>query len=200
MILQDEMLRSNKDRFLDIYQGVVHREGAERLLAWLQTTDFFSAPASTRFHLAEEGGLLTHSLHVYDRFQELCYAEAERNETFQMPSEETIAICALLHDLCKVNFYTVEMRNAKNEKGEWVKVPYYKVDDQLPFGHGEKSVYIINEFIHLSQEEAFTIRWHMGGFDDAVKGGSYALSGAFSKYPLAVLLHIADLQATYLDE
>lgn len=186
--------------FMNIFQNNIRREGADKLLAWLQTTDFFVAPASTRFHLAEEGGLLTHSLHVYDRFQELCYVEAGKGDGFEMPSEETIAICALLHDLCKVDFYTVDTRNVKNEQGEWIKVPFYKVEDQLPYGHGEKSVYIISGFMRLSREEAFAIRWHMGGFDDSVKGGSYALSGAFEKYPLAVLLHIADLQATYLDE
>lgn len=112
----------------------------------------------------------------------------------------SIIVCGLGHDLCKANFYKVETRNAKNEAGEWVQVPYYTVDDQLPYGHGEKSVYILSRFIELTEAEAMAIRWHMGGFDDAVKGGSYALSRVFEKYPLALALHIADMQATYWDE
>jgi len=115
-------------------------------------------------------------------------------------SDETRAIVALLHDVCKVNFYKVEMRNAKNEAGQWEKVPYYAIDDQLPYGHGEKSVYIINGFLKLNRDEAMAINWHMGAFDDRVKGGSYALSGAFEKYPFALELHIADMRATYITE
>ena len=189
----------NKNLVLEKLRTHVKREGIEEFIAWLEKTDFFTAPASTRFHLAEEGGLALHSLHVYFRLRELCLAEVQRGQDFTMPSEETIAICALLHDTCKVNFYTVEYRNSK-ENGEWVKVPFYKVNDSLPYGHGEKSVYIISGFMKLTREEAFAIRWHMGGFDDSVKGGSYALSGAFERYPLALLLHIADMQASYIDE
>ena len=102
--------------------------------------------------------------------------------------------------ICKANFYGVEMRNRKNEQGKWEQYPFYIVNDQLPYGHGEKSVYIINGFMKLTREEAMAIRWHMGGFDESVKGGSHAMSDAFSQFPLAVLLHVADLQATYLDE
>ena len=118
----------------------------------------------------------------------------------QGPTAETIAVCGLLHDICKANFYGVEMRNRKNDKGQWEQYPFYIVNDQLPYGHGEKSVYIINGFMKLTREEAMAIRWHMGGFDESVKGGSHAMSDAFSQFPLAVLLHVADLQATYLDE
>lgn len=189
-----------KNNFLAIYHENIQRPGADRLVSWLAKTDFFVAPASTKYHLAHEGGLVEHSLHVYERFRDLCIREAEKGNGFDMPSGETIAICALLHDVCKADFYVQDFRNAKNEEGIWVKVPYYRIEDTLPYGHGEKSVYIINSFIHLSREEAFAIRWHMGGFDDAVKGGSYSLSKAFEMYPLALLLHVADLQATYLDE
>lgn len=174
------------ETFIRVYNANIKREGADKLLAWLKASDFFTAPASTRFHGAHEGGLLEHSLNVYNRFE--------------CENEETRAICALLHDVCKANFYTVSMRNVKNERGAWESVPYYTVDDKLPYGHGEKSVYIIGGFMKLSREETMAIRWHMGGFDDSVKGGSYALSGAFGAYPLAVKLHVADLLATYLDE
>ena len=156
--------------------------------------DFFSAPASTRFHGACDGGLCAHSLNVYRVLHGTFFTPDE-------DSEETFAICALLHDLCKANFYKKGTRNVKNEAtGQWEKVPSYSVEDMFPYGHGEKSVFLIERFMKLKVEEAVAIRWHMGGFDDAVRGGSFALSGAFEKYPLAVKLHIADLEATYLLE
>lgn len=194
-----------KDRFMEVYRENITRPGADKLLSWLETTDFFEAPASTRFHLARPGGLVEHSIHVYERLRELIGFERDYSDQFMLGEgntidNETIAVCGLLHDICKANFYAVEMRNRKNEKGQWEKYPFYVVDDQLPYGHGEKSVYIASGFMKLTREEAMAIRWHMGGFDDSVKGGSYAMGGAFEKYPLALLLHIADLQATYLDE
>lgn len=191
---------NRQEEFIRIYRENIRREGAEKLLAWLESTDFFKAPASTRFHGACEGGLCAHSVHVYERLKTLCDLEARVQEEFERPTSESIAVCALLHDVCKANFYTVETRNRKNEQGQWEKYPFYAVNDQLPYGHGEKSVYIVSGFMKLSREEAMAIRWHMGGFDDSVRGGSFALSGAFEKYPMAVLTHLADLQATYLDE
>lgn len=177
---------SFKEQFIEIYKSNIKREGADKLLNYLENkTDFFTAPASTRFHGVYEGALAEHSINVFNRFQ--------------CENEESRAICALLHDVCKTNFYKVEMRNVKVDD-KWEQQPYYTIDDQLPYGHGEKSVYIISGFIRLTREEAMAIRWHMGGFDDSVKGGSYSMSDAFEKYPLAVQLHIADLQATYLDE
>ena len=189
-----------KGRFIEIYKEHITKYGSDKLLEWLEDSDFFTAPASTRFHLCREGGLVEHSVHVYERLKTLCDVEASTTPTFSEPSGETIAICGLLHDVCKANFYTVEYRNRKNEAVQWEKYPYYAVKDQLPYGHGEKSVYIISGFMRLSREEAFAIRWHMGGFDDSVKGGSYALNAAFEQFPLALLLHMADMQATYLDE
>lgn len=116
-------------------------------------------------------------------------------------SEESYAICALLHDLCKANYYKLGTRNVKNETtGQWEKAPFYSVEDLFPYGHGEKSVFLIERFMKLKVEEAVAIRWHMGGFDDAARGGCFAISEAYDKYPLAVKLHIADLQATYLME
>jgi len=146
-----------------------------------------------------------HSIHVYERLYQLYRAERTDEEApgvyYLSPEEmETVAICGLLHDICKANFYGVEMRNRKNEQGQWEKYPFYIVDDQLPYGHGEKSVYIISSFMKLTREEAMAIRWHMGGFDDLVKGGARAMGEAFGKFPLALLTHLADLQATYLDE
>lgn len=195
----------HKQRFIDIFQKKISRKGAENLLEWLEATDFFEAPASTRHHLARPGGLVEHSLNVYDRLRALFITE-RTDEDFPgayhptESEEETLAICGLLHDICKTNFYAVEMRNRKNAQGVWEQYPFYVVNDQLPYGHGEKSVYIASGYMRLSREEAMAIRWHMGGFDDSVKGGSFALSGAFEQFPLALMLHIADMQATYLDE
>lgn len=188
-----------KDRFLEIYKTQITTPGADKLLSWLESTDFFEAPASTRFHLSEPGGLVKHSVHVYERLKTLCELEQLKNIEFN-PSQSSIAIVGLLHDICKANFYTVEMRNRKNEYGMWEKYPFYVVDDQLPYGHGEKSVYIISGFMRLTRDEAMAIRWHMGFSDNDFKGGGFTVGTAFSKYPLTVLAHCADLLATSIDE
>lgn len=189
-----------KDKFIKAYTENITRPGADKLLAWIEPSDFFAAPASTRFHLSSPGGLLEHSLHVFERMKAICANEATITPGFNEPSMETIAVCGLLHDICKANFYAVEMRNRKNDQGRWEQYPFYVVDDKLPYGHGEKSVYIISGFMRLSREEAMAIRWHMGFADNDFRGGGYSVGNAFEKFPLAVLLHIADLQATYLDE
>ena len=114
---------------------------------------------------------------------------------------ESFAVCALLHDLCKANYYKAGFRNVKNEEtGQWERVPTFRVQDAFPYGHGEKSVYLIERFMRLRPAEAMAIRWHMGSFDDAVRGGSFAISEAYDQYPIAVKLHLADLEATYLVE
>ena len=194
-----------KDRFVELYQQLITRPGADKLLAWLETTDFFEAPASTRFHLSRPGGLVEHSIHVYHRLHDLFVSERQNRENEPFieladSEEETIAICGLLHDICKANFYAVEMRNRKNEQGQWEKYPFYVVNDQLPYGHGEKSVYIISGFTKLTREEAMAIRWHMGFSDNDFRAGGFSVGNAFEKFPLALLTHMAALQATYLDE
>lgn len=182
-----------RDEFIEIFTQNIQREGAQKLLQWLDTTDFFSAPASTKFHCACEQGLVMHSLNVYKVLRERHFEEGD--------SEESFALCALLHDLCKAQFYKTSTRNVKNEEtGQWEKKPFFLVEDMFPFGHGEKSVYLAERFIKLKPMEAMAIRWHMGGFDDAARGGSFAVSVAFDKYPLAIKLHLADLEATYLRE
>lgn len=191
---------TRQEEFQEIYTKCIKREGAKELLAYLEEkSDFFTAPASSRFHLAVEGGLVEHSLNVYRRLKALVMAEY--GEHWQNTvSEESVAICALLHDVCKADTYKVDYRNVKNDMGVWEKKPYYAVDDPLPYGHGEKSVYIINGFLRLTREEAMAINWHMGSFDDRAKGGSYAIANAYRRYPLAVMTHLADFSATYLDE
>lgn len=185
---------TNKEEFLQIYNEYVKRQGSQEFLDWLLKTDFFTAPASTKYHGACEGGLLLHSLNVYKTLRERYFEEGK-------DSEESFAICALLHDLCKAQFYKVSTRNVKNDvTGQWEKVPYYTVEDAFPYGHGEKSVFLIERFMRLKTREAMAIRWHMGGFDDSARGGSFAISLAYEKYPLAVKLHLADLESTYLKE
>ena len=177
----------NKEKFIEIYNANIKRDGADQLLKWLEESDFFAAPASTKFHMSREGGLMQHSINVWQRLKSLVYDNRKSNKHFSHISDETIAICGLLHDLCKVNIYI------RGPRG-------YYTDDQFSYGHGEKSVYIINEFLRLTQEEALAIRWHMGGFDAAANSGSWAMSNAWNKYPFCPLLHIADMEATYIDE
>ena len=183
-----------KADFIAFYRQTITRKGADNLLGWLEKQDYFTAPASTRYHLACEGGLMQHSWHVYERLKRLVRNEYPDGAPW---SDETIAVCGLFHDLCKVGYYKQEMRNIK-VNGVWEQQPFYTVDEQFPFGHGEKSVFIAERFIRLTAEEAVAIRYHMGGFD--AKPGDYSMSKAFEMYPLAVLLHTADLMATYLDE
>lgn len=187
-----------QEEFKKIFKENIKREGADKLLEWLEKSDFFSAPASTKFHSAHEGGLCEHSVKVYERFLKLVRSEFGENFEEKI-SKESIALIALCHDVCKVNTYKTDFRNVK-ENGAWVQKPYYAVDDKLPYGHGEKSVYIINGFTRLSREEALAINWHMGAFDLRVQGGSYALKDAYLAYPTALLFHVADVMATYLDE
>ena len=189
---------TNKERFIDIYKTYIHREGSDKLLDFLlsHNSDFFEAPASTRFHGSYEGGLLEHSLNVYDCLKD--YLDRPRTkEVYQLQySEESIAIVSLLHDLCKINCYKKSMRNVK-ENGQWIQVPTYEYNDTLPYGHGEKSVYMISGYMRLSREEAFAIRYHMGfaGNEDARNVGS-----AFEMFPLAFALSTADMEATYFLE
>ncbi len=185
-----------KETFIEIYESKITRSGAGKLLDYLKSDacDFFTAPSSTRFHGSYEGGLVEHSVNVYQ-----CLADyltrPRTKEVYNMDySEETVALVALLHDLCKINFYKTDYRNAKNAQGQWEKVPYYTIDDTLPYGHGEKSVYIISGFMRLSREEAFAIRYHMGfsGIED-----KNSIGKAFEMFPLAFALSVADMEATY---
>ena len=188
----------SKKEFIEIYQRNIRRNGSKELLKWLEGTDFFKAPASTKYHSAHEGGLCEHSLKFF--YQEILQRASEFSglKCLDTDTEEMVAVCALLHDVCKVNKYVLHSRNIKNEAtGQWEKVPYYSIEEnKFPYGHGEGSVWLIQRFMRLSLEESIAIRWHMGGFDDAAKG--YDLSAAFRQFPNAMLLHIADMKATYL--
>lgn len=188
-------MSQTKERFIEKFNTHIRREGADELLNWLQSSDFLSAPASTKYHGSYEGGLVEHSLNVYD----CLVKEIEAAGLTDTYTDETVAIVSLLHDTCKANFYKKTSRNVK-ENGQWVTKEVFEIDEKFPCGHGEKSVIILQNFIHLDAEEIFAIRAHMGGFDTSVKGGDYLIGKIFEKSKLAVLLHIADMKATYLLE
>jgi hypothetical protein len=188
---------SNKEEFINIYNNNIKREGADKLLEYLlsKQSDFFTAPASTKYHGSHEGGLLEHSINVYHCLADYLNRQRAKKVYGMNYSDETIAIVALLHDICKINFYKTDFKNAKNELGSWERVPYYTIDDKLPYGHGEKSVYIITGFMKLTREEAFAIRYHMGfsGIED-----KNCIGKAFELYPLAFALCTADMEATFI--
>lgn len=185
MYSQNEL---NIQKFEELFTKHIHREGSEDLLRYIRSTDFYTAPASTRFHGSYAGGLVEHSIDVYNELKRILAAYPDVKA-----SEETIAIVSLLHDLCKAEFYKTEFRNAKDESGTWVKVPYYSVDEQFAYGgHGDKSVYLIMKHMKLTDEEAVAIRNHMGNED-----GKYTCAGPYEQFPLAFLLHIADESATW---
>lgn len=201
-----------KEEFISIYNENIKRQGADKLLDYLTNKcDFFKAPSSTRFHGSYEGGLVEHSVNVYHCLKD--YIEylkedftrknvsPEKIKQLNEYSDETIAIVSLLHDLCKINFYTVDYRNSKNSEGVWEKVPYYTISDPMPYGHGEKSVYIISGYLYgdgrLTRDEAFAIRYHMGFSGGEDKN---SIGRALEMYPLAYALSVADMEASYFLE
>ena len=190
---------TSKEKFIEIYNKYITREGADKLLEYLlsPSSDFFTAPASARFHSSYEGGLCDHSINVYECLRS--YLESDRvKENFGFEySDESIAIVSLLHDLCKVNVYKKGFRNVKDEKGTWQRVDTFEYDDKLPYGHGEKSVYIISGYMKLTREEAFAIRYHMGYSSTEDPRN---VSAAFEMFPLAFSLSTADSEATYFIE
>jgi hypothetical protein len=176
----------NKEKFIEIYSRYITRAGARDLLNWIENSDFFTAPASTRYHEAYEGGLCEHSVCVFNELTRLLKAYPEM-KVF----DETVAIVSLLHDLCKIDCYKTEFRN-KKENGVWLQVPFYTFQEDVCFGsHGAKSVFIIQKFMKLTDTEVVAINCHMG-----VENGNYAVYDAFRQFPLAFLLHTADMAST----
>ena len=174
-------------KFTELYSSYIKRPGATELFNWLESSDFFTAPASTKYHEAYEGGLCEHSVRVFEELCRLVKAYPEVHVT-----GETVAIVSLLHDLCKVGCYKTELRNKKNEFGQWVQVPFYTFQEDTCFGgHGSKSVFIIQKFMKLTDEEIAAINCHMGA-----ENGNYTVYDAFRQFPLAFLLHTADMAST----
>lgn len=190
---------SFREEFIQIYREKIKREGADKFLEYLmsKSSDFFTAPASTRYHGAYEGGLVEHSVNVYHCLKDYLDRDRVKKQYRLEFDEETIAVVSLLHDVCKINCYKPGFRNVKDENGVWKQVPTYEYEDKLPYGHGEKSVYILTGFMRLSREEAFAIRYHMGfsGSEDVRNVGS-----AMEQFPLILPLCTADMEATYFME
>lgn len=197
--------KDNIERFEQLLMST-NRAGMEKLIEFLRKSDFYTAPASTKYHLSCEGGLLQHSLNVYDALT----SKVENNPTWQQDFNPTsLIITALLHDLCKTYFYVSEVKNRKvykengskmdsNGRYDWESYMGYTIEDQFPYGHGEKSVMMIEQFIKLTPEERYAIRWHMGFSEPKENWNS--LGKTYEKYPLALALSEADLEATYLME
>lgn len=185
-----------KKEFIEIYSKNIHRAGADKLLEYLisKNSDFFTAPASTRFHGDYDCGLAVHSINVYKCLKDYLARKRCTDEYGMIYSDETIAIAALLHDVCKINCYHKYMRNVKNEEGVWEQVTAFNFEDPEPFGHGEKSVFLISKFMRLTNEEAYAIRFHMGFSEE---GSGKNAGKAFEKYPLALALNVADMEASY---
>ena len=182
-----------RERFITLYSTYIKRQGSKNLLDYLESSDFFTAPASTRFHGDHEGGLCEHSIHVWEELLRLLNAYPEVKV-----SGETAAIVSLLHDLCKIGCYKTELRNQK-VNGVWVQRPVYVFDEDFNYGgHGSKSVYIIQKYMNLTDQEAVAINCHMGSWDRSPS--DYSLGGAYEQNHLAWLVHVADESATYIRE
>ena len=204
----EQIARDPRANFLAVYNANVNRrEGAVAMLKWLEReTDFFTAPASSKHHLAQPGGLAVHSLNVWRRLREIAVRDmTDRNEPgvrqLSEAEEETVAILGLLHDVCKAGVYHQETKRRKNqETGKWEDYLGYTFRDPFPLGHGEKSLFLIPRHMALTEEEALAIRWHMGAYDDAVKGGSRSMTEAMNLTPWVWRLQEADMCAAWIDE
>ena len=191
--MEDKQIFEKWEEFKSLLKST-NREGIENIITWLDESDFKFAPASTQYHSSMRGGLLYHSLQVYYHM----YDFSNLIQFFGL-TPDTIIITALLHDVCKVDTYTVSYRNVKQEDGNWVKMPYFTVDEHIPYGHGEKSVWLLNKKgLKTTVIEDMMIRSHMGAFRD----NQYLndVSHRFSKCPQSLILHFADMLSTYTTE
>ena len=192
-----------KELFLSLLRKT-GRKGIDKLIDRLLKSDFFTAPASTRFHLSVEGGLLQHSINVYYALKDLLrdngdgtYSYVVAGQVAATITESTLITISLLHDYCKIHLYKKNKRNRKNEQGRWEEYDYYDLDERYPLGHGEKSVIMLLQFLRLSAEEIFAIRYHMG-FDANTNANSFG--AAVEKYPIIWALHTADMLASRVME
>ena len=201
----EQIARDPRADFLAVYSNTIKRDGAASMLYWLDSkTDFFKAPASRKHHLAQPGGLVIHSLNVYKRLLEITARDVFGGTDGALLAEdvvETVAILGLLHDVCKADVYHQETKRRKNpDTGKWEDCMGYTFRDPFPLGHGEKSLYLITRHMALTEEEAMAIRWHMGAYDDAVKGGSRSMTEAMNMTPWVWRLQEADMCAAWIDE
>lgn len=206
--MSPQEIQANKERFIDLCHQHIKRDGLERILAYLEKSDFYTAPSSASFHLNEEGGLCKHSMNVFETTLNIYHSLVEphiKNKTSPFEKEiktESIAIAALFHDLCKINLYHRTQRWKKDENNKWISYPGYELKDDMPLGHGEKSCFMINWFMRLEPDEMLAIRWHMGMFDMGENGSTlrYSYRAAMDKSPLVSLLQAADMLSANLLE
>lgn len=217
---------NNQERFEELMSIAAGRPGWSELMNYIQKSDFYKAPASSRFHMSCAGGLLQHSLNVYDALVGRLTDVVETDEmallvagkTVATFKKETLVLVALLHDLCKTNYYVVDFRNQKTYDKDkvakanpyqikkdnggqfiWEQVPFFTISDKNPYGHGEKSVMMVEEFMKLTMEERYAIRWHMG-MAETSHSELQAFNASCEKYPLVLLLHNADMEASHFME
>ncbi|WP_295762586.1 hydrolase [uncultured Oscillibacter sp.] len=200
----EHIARDPKADFLAVYSSTIRRDGAAAMIYWLDCkTDFFTAPASSKHHLAQPGGLAVHSLNVYKRLLEITALDVFGGTDGTLLAEEvreTVAILGLLHDVCKVGVYHQTDPFKAAMEGKLDTMAPYEFRDPFPLGRGEKSLFLITSHMALTEEEALAIRWHMGAYDDAVKGGSRSMTEAMDLTPWVWRLQEADMCAAWIDE
>lgn len=210
-MIPENVIETNKETFCTFLRQI-RRDGAriDDLIKKLESSDFFYAPASTKYHNSVRGGLCDHSLNVYYNLRSL----VKNKHLEEIIPDESILICGLLHDMSKMNIYEKTIRNKKvyHEMGkkydnmgnfDWVAEESYQmvdVKDRFLYGnHEETSEYMIRTYIPLKLEESVAILTHHGSSSyDCVPIDSVALK--YERYPLACLLHVADMISTYIDE
>lgn len=198
--MSNEEIFQNKKIFEGLCNEFIKREGVEKLLDYLNTTDFYAAPTSTNYHLNEPGGLCKHSINVFQTacgiYDSILAPALEKNQACftKEISMESIAIATLFHDLCKVNIYRQTERYKKDDNNRWVTYLGYEVKDNFPLGHGEKSCLVIHSYMKLTKDEMLAIRWHMGAFDLGEQGSSsrFSFYRALELSPLVALVHASD--------
>lgn len=208
MPMTQEQIEQNKQRYIEACHTYIKRDGLDRMLDYLEKTDFYTAPSSSNFHLNEDGGLCLHCLNVFDTackiYDNIAAPNIQNgNSPFtKSVSKESIAIATLFHDLCKVKFYQKKERWKKDSNGRWMSYPGYEVKDDFPFGHGEKSCLMLSWYMRLTTDEMLAIRWHMGMFDVGENGSAQRLAfyNATEKSPLVSIVHAADFLSSKLME
>jgi len=177
-------IEQNKKEIICLLKKV-ERSNIDKLISWLSETDFFSAPASSKFHLNVEGGLAYHSLSVY---KTLCKFNELIPKKWKL-SKDSVILCGLLHDVCKIGIYHYVLKEEQVRSNYPDDLFEYKRDDPFPIGHGDKSIILLQRYIYLTEEEIALIRWHMGPYDPEFNRGQKQI---VKKYPWIKLLYLAD--------
>lgn len=210
--LTDEQIAVNKQKYIDAIKSIT-RPGAniQGLVEYLESSDFFTAPASTTYHNSCKGGLCAHCLNVYDNIFML-YKNMISSDIAE-EVKQSMTIVSLLHDASKIGVYKETFRNkkvysdtgSKSDNGgkfDWVSVPGYETrpaEERFILGnHEQNAEYIARCFIPLTQEESSAILHHMGGMAwDSAKDN---IGEVFGRYNIALFLYLADMLSTYINE